>query len=161
MMKNARLVLYVFVELWALNVSLVTMDFLQLSDSSLSFRLNDFKVVLLSPLDSLLQGDFSLSIMHLSTFIDQTLLFLNCSKNPFSPSFSFEKIVDDWLFFSTELIQSFRESEKSRSTFSKHIKISKLFSNWNDLTWLWWDHGHVSLRVELDVSDGPGPHLGH
>ena len=71
------------------------MDFLQLSDSSLSFRLNDFKVVLLSPLDSLLQGDFSLSIMHLSTFIDQTLLFLNCSKNPFSPSFSFEKIVDD------------------------------------------------------------------
>lgn len=71
------------------------MDFLELSDSSLSFRLNYFKVVLLSSLDSLLQRDFSLSMMYLSTFISQTLLFLNCPKNPFSPSFSFEKIVDD------------------------------------------------------------------
>ena len=111
-----------------LNISLVTMDFLQLSDSSFSFRLNDFKVVLLSPLNSLFQRDFSLSMMHLS--ISQTLLFLNCPKNPFSPSFSFEKIVDNWLFFSAELIQSFREFQKSCSTFSKHILTSKHFSNW-------------------------------
>ena len=71
------------------------MDFLQLSDSSFSFCFDDFKVVLLSPLNSLFQRDFSLSMMHLSTSISQTLLFLNCPKNPFSPSFSFEKIVDN------------------------------------------------------------------
>ena len=71
------------------------MNFLQLSHSSFSLRLNDFKVMLLSPLDSLLKTDFILRMMHLPTFVNNTLLFLNCPENSLSSCFSFEKIIDD------------------------------------------------------------------
>ena len=71
------------------------MNFLQLGHPSFSLRLNNFKVMLLRPLDSLLQADFILRMMHLPTFVNNALLFLNCSENSFSSCFSFEKIIDD------------------------------------------------------------------
>ena len=71
------------------------MNFLQLSRPSFSLRLNYFKVVLLRPLDSLLQADFSFRMMNLPTFVNNTLLFLDCPENSFSSCFSFEKIIDD------------------------------------------------------------------